>query len=91
MQVLSGGPIDEFAILAMLLAGINAIPPLMFIVYCCTKGRALHAAVGLGQLLNAALFISTFRPPVTALNFCSVHGCFRMFVSRHSVFQASIF
>lgn len=62
VQVLSGGgPIDEFAILAMLLAGINAIPPLLFITYCFTKGRALHAAVWLGQVLNAALFISMCR------------------------------
>jgi hypothetical protein len=58
VQLLNGGNIDEFAILAMLLAGINAIPPLLFIIYCFTKGRALHVAVWLGQLLNAVLFIS---------------------------------
>lgn len=66
MQVLSGGPIDEFAILAMLLAGINAIPPLLFILYCFTKGRALHAAVWLGQVLNAALFISMYSAQLPA-------------------------
>jgi hypothetical protein len=57
VQILNGGNFDEFAILAMLLAGINAIPPLLFIVYCFTKGRALHAAVWLGQLIHGALFI----------------------------------
>jgi hypothetical protein len=67
VQLLNGGNIDEFAILAMLLAGINAIPPLLFIVYCFTKGRALHAAVWLGQLLNATLFISKCRPALNTI------------------------
>lgn len=57
MQVLSGGTIDEFAILAMLLAGINAIPPLLFFVYLFTNGKVLRAAVWMGQLLNGALFV----------------------------------
>jgi hypothetical protein len=55
--LLNGGTFDEFAILAMLLAGINTIPPLLFFVYMFTKGRVLHAAVWVGQLLNGALFI----------------------------------
>jgi hypothetical protein len=61
-QVLLSGKIDEFAVLAMLLAAINAIPPLLFIVYVCTKGRVLHAAVWLAQLCNAALFAGVSGP-----------------------------
>jgi len=72
-QVLSGGTIDEFAVLAMLMAGINAIPPLLFIVYLFTKGRLLHAAVWLGQLLNAALFIG--RCPLQAKIVTALAGC----------------
>lgn len=44
-------------LLALLLAGINAIPPLLFFIYCCTKGRALRAAVLVGQAANVALFV----------------------------------
>lgn len=57
VQVLTDGSIDEFAVLAMLLAAINILPPLLFIVYCFTKGKVLHVCVWVAQLLNAALFI----------------------------------
>lgn len=60
-QVLNGGALDEFAILAMLLAGMNCIPPLLFFIYCFTKGRVMHAAVWMGQLLNGALFASELQ------------------------------
>jgi hypothetical protein len=48
---------DEFAVLAMLLAAINSLPPLLFLVFCINKGRALRVSVWLAQLANAALFI----------------------------------
>jgi hypothetical protein len=48
---------DEFMLLALLLAGINAIPPLLFFIYCCTKRRALRVAVLVGQAANVALFV----------------------------------
>lgn len=65
LQLLNGGNFDEFAILAMLLAGINTIPPLLFFVYMFTKGRILHAAVWVGQMLNGALFIGRLEGVIT--------------------------
>jgi hypothetical protein len=56
-QVFSSGFMDEFMLLALLLAGINAIPPLLFFIYCCTTGRLLRAAVFVGQAANVALFV----------------------------------
>lgn len=50
----------------MLLAGINAIPPLLFFVYLFSNGKILHAAVWVGQLLNGALFIGKWTLITTA-------------------------
>lgn len=74
-QVLTGGTIDEFAILAMLLAGINSIPPLLFLVYLFSNGKVLHAAVWVGQLLNGALFIGEWDLVTKAPQTCREPVC----------------
>ncbi len=48
---------DEFMLLAMLLAGINALPPLLFFVYLFTKGKTMRFAVHAGQVANTVLFV----------------------------------
>jgi hypothetical protein len=48
---------DEFMLLAMLLAGINALPPLLFFVYLFTKGRVMRYTVYFGQIANTVLFV----------------------------------
>jgi hypothetical protein len=46
---------DAFMVLAMLWAVVNAIPPLLCIVYFFTKGWLLRWACHLGQLLGLLL------------------------------------
>lgn len=43
-------------LLALLLAGLNALPPLLFFVYCCTRSKVLDVAVGTCQVLATLLF-----------------------------------
>lgn len=42
-------------ILAMLWAGVNSIPPLLFIVYFFSRGRPLRVSCMLGQVLGLLL------------------------------------
>eukprot|EP00879_Flechtneria_rotunda_P023643 GHRR01025018.1.p1 GENE.GHRR01025018.1~~GHRR01025018.1.p1 ORF type:complete len:506 (+),score=180.60 GHRR01025018.1:1056-2573(+) len=57
VQVFTSGHMNEFMLLALLLAGINAIPPLLFFIYCCTKGKVLQYSVYVGQAASTVLFI----------------------------------
>lgn len=55
LQVLLTGRFDGFMVLAMLWAAVNAIPPLLFIVYFFTKGWLLRWSCFLGQILGLLL------------------------------------
>jgi hypothetical protein len=55
LQVLLTGRFDGFMVLAMLWAAVNAIPPLLFIVYFFTKGWLLRWSCFLGQMLGLLL------------------------------------
>jgi hypothetical protein len=46
---------DGFMLLAMLWAAVNAIPPLLFLVYFFTKGWLLRWSCCLGQILGLLL------------------------------------
>lgn len=59
MQVLVGGRMDAFMLLAMLWAAVNTIPPLLFIVYFFTKGWLLRWSCFLGQALGLLLGAGT--------------------------------
>lgn len=48
---------DAFTVLAMLWAAVNAIPPVLFIIYFFTKGRLLRWSCHVGQLLGLLLCI----------------------------------
>lgn len=54
-QVLVSGRMDGFMVLAMLWAAVNAIPPLLFLVYFFTKSWLLRWSCLLGQLLGLLL------------------------------------
>lgn len=60
LQVFSTGQLHEFMLLALLIAGINAISPLLFFIYFCTKGRVLKVATYTGQTANFVLFVGEF-------------------------------
>lgn len=55
LQVLMSGRFDGFMVLAMLWAAVNAIPPVLFIVYFFTKGSLLRWSCTLGQALGLLL------------------------------------
>jgi hypothetical protein len=67
-QVLVSGRMDAFMVLAMLWAAVNAIPPVLFIVYFFTKGWLLRWSCHVGQILGLILGIgqcqrvNMFRP-----------------------------
>jgi len=52
LQVLTNGHMQGFMILAMLWAAVNAIPPILFLVYFTTKGWLLRWSCTIGQILG---------------------------------------
>ena len=52
LKVLVSGHMEGFMVLAMLWAAVNAIPPLLFLVYFCTKGWLLRWSCFVGQLMG---------------------------------------
>eukprot|EP00878_Enallax_costatus_P030714 GHUV01033493.1.p1 GENE.GHUV01033493.1~~GHUV01033493.1.p1 ORF type:complete len:374 (+),score=66.22 GHUV01033493.1:124-1122(+) len=57
VQAFTTGQMHEFMLLALLLAGINVISPLLFFIYFVNKGKVLKVATYTGQAINTILFI----------------------------------
>jgi hypothetical protein len=71
-QVFTQGHMDDFMLLAMILAGVNAIPPLLFLVYMFTKGRIFRASVVLAQTAHSLLFVGELLTDMTQSQACSL-------------------